>query len=231
MAPMCEVLLRMREGDELVSPSVFLPAAERYHLMPLIDRWVVQQVFRELRRICPSSAVCFNINLSGQTLCDPEFLPFVERELVASGLPPSCIGFEITESAAVTHMSRALLLISSLRARGCRFSLDDFGSGLSSFTYLKNMPVDYLKIDGAFVQNSPEDEADLAMVTSINQVAHILGIKTVSEYIENTAIRDAMARIGVDYGQGNALAMPEPLGRIVSEFEVEATPTLSIPAG
>jgi len=216
LTPLCEILLQMKDGNDLVSPTAFLPAAERYHLMPTIDRWVVKAVFRELAAICPSHQVCFNINLSGQTLCDPEFLPFIERELDASGIPPSCIGFEITESAAVTHMSRAVQLISSLRARGCRFSLDDFGSGVSSFTYLKHMPVDYLKIDGSFVHNSPEDKADLAMVTSINQVAHILGIKTVAEYVENRAIRDAMARVGVDYAQGFAMAMPMPLAHIVA---------------
>jgi diguanylate cyclase (GGDEF)-like protein/PAS domain S-box-containing protein len=216
LTPLCEILLQMQDGNELVSPTAFLPAAERYHLMPTIDRWVVQAVFRELAEICPSHQVCFNINLSGQTLCDPDFLAFIERELDASGLPPSCIGFEITESAAVTHMSRAVQLISALRARGCRFSLDDFGSGVSSFTYLKHMPVDYLKIDGSFVHNSPDDRADLAMVTSINQVAHILGIKTVAEYVENKAIRDAMARVGVDYGQGYAMAMPQPLAHIVA---------------
>ncbi len=216
LTPLCEILLQMQDGNELVSPTAFLPAAERYHLMPAIDRWVVQAVFRELAEICPSHQVCFNINLSGQTLCDPEFLAFIERELDASGLPPSCIGFEITESAAVTHMSRAVQLISALRARGCRFSLDDFGSGVSSFTYLKHMPVDYLKIDGSFVHNSPDDRTDLAMVTSINQVAHILGIKTVAEYVENKAIRDAMTRVGVDYGQGYAMAMPQPLAHIVA---------------
>jgi len=216
LTPLCEILLQMKDGNEMASPTAFLPAAERYHLMPAIDRWVVQAVFRELVEICPSHQVCFNINLSGQTLCDPDFLAFVERELDASGLPPSCIGFEVTESAAVTHMSRAVQLISTLRARGCRFSLDDFGSGVSSFTYLKHMPVDYLKIDGSFVHNSPEDKADLAMVTSINQVAHILGIKTVAEYVENKAIRDAMARVGVDYAQGYAIAMPQPLAKIVA---------------
>jgi len=216
LTPLCEILLQMQDGSDLVSPTAFLPAAERYHLMPAIDRWVVKAVFRELAEICPSHQVCFNINLSGQTLCDPEFLAFLQHELDASGLPPSCIGFEITESAAVTHMSRAVQLISTLRARGCRFSLDDFGSGVSSFTYLKHMPVDYLKIDGSFVHNSPDDKADLAMVTSINQVAHILGIKTVAEYVESMAIRDAMARVGVDYGQGFAMAMPQPLAHIVA---------------
>lgn len=217
LLPMCEVLLRMQDGSELVPPAAFLPAAERYNLMPAIDRWVVRAVFQELAKLSRPHPIVFNINLSGQTLCDPEFLAFVEHELDTCGLTPSCIGFEITESAAVTHINRAVQLISTLRARGCRFSLDDFGSGVSSFTYLKHMPVDFLKIDGSFVQNSPADKADLAMVTSINQVAHTLGIKTVAEYVESKAIRDAMARVGVDYGQGFAIAHPQPLVQILTD--------------
>jgi diguanylate cyclase (GGDEF)-like protein/PAS domain S-box-containing protein len=216
-APLCEVLLQLRDGDERVMPAVFLPAAERYHLMPTIDRWVLRNVFQMLRRVCPSTDICFNINLSGQSLCDPEFLPFIQRELADSGIPTTCLGFEITETAAVTHMSRAVRLINTLRDVGCRFSLDDFGSGLSSFNYLKNMPVDFLKIDGAFVRNCPDDATDLAMVTSINQVAHILGIRTVAEYVESPAIRAAMTRIGVDYGQGLALAGLQPLQSVIEE--------------
>jgi diguanylate cyclase (GGDEF)-like protein/PAS domain S-box-containing protein len=216
-APLCEILLQLRDGDDRVMPAVFLPAAERYHLMPTIDRWVIRNVFRLLRSVCPSTDVCFNINLSGQSLCDPEFLPFVQQELADSGVPPSCLGFEITETAAVTHMSRAVRLINTLREAGCRFSLDDFGSGLSSFNYLKNMPVDFLKIDGAFVRNCPDDATDLAMVTSINQVAHILGIRTVAEYVESQAISVAMTRVGIDYGQGIALAGLQPLQEIIEE--------------
>ena len=218
-APMCEILLRLCDSDDRVLPTVFLPAAERYHLMPAIDRWVVHNVSHALRRVCPSTDICFNINLSGQSLCDPEFLPFVQRELADSGLPLSCLGFEITETAAVTHMSRAVQLITSLRDAGCRFSLDDFGSGLSSFNYLKNMPVDFLKIDGAFVRSCPGDATDMAMVTSINQVAHILGIRTVAEYVESHAISAAMARVGVDYGQGLAIAPPVPLKEIINEVQ------------
>jgi diguanylate cyclase (GGDEF)-like protein len=214
--PLCEVLLQLEDSSGNVGPTVFLPAAERYHLMPMIDRWVVRTVFQKLKTICPSTNICFNINLSGQTLCDTEFLPYVQRELAESGVPPTCLGFEITETAAVTHMSRAVQLIDMLRGMGCRFSLDDFGSGLSSFNYLKNMPVDFLKIDGAFVRNCPADATDLAMVASINQVAHILGIQTVAEYVESEAIRDAMVRTGVDYGQGIALAAPVPLDSIIA---------------
>lgn len=216
--PFCEILLQLNDSGGTVGPAVFLPAAERYHLMPLIDRWVARTVFQKLKTICPSNDVCFNINLSGQTLCDSEFLTYVQRELADSGVPPTCLGFEITETAAVTHMSRAVQFINTLRRIGCRFSLDDFGSGLSSFNYLKNMPVDYLKIDGAFVRNCPEEATDFAMVASINQVAHILGIQTVAEYVESESIRDAMVRTGVDYGQGIAIAVPQPLDGLLQKL-------------
>jgi diguanylate cyclase (GGDEF)-like protein/PAS domain S-box-containing protein len=214
---LCEVLLRLEDGDgEVVPPAAFLPAAERYHLMPLVDRWVVRNVFRALARHVPAPGAAFCLNLSGQTLCDPEFLPFVQRELVESKVRPQCLCFEVTETAAITHMSRAVQFIGALRDAGCRFALDDFGSGLSSFNYLKSMIVDFLKIDGAFVRDALDDETDLAVVTSINQVAHIMGIHTIAECVESAAIREAMARVGVDYGQGYALAPVQPLEQILA---------------
>jgi diguanylate cyclase (GGDEF)-like protein len=217
----CEVLLRYRDTDGLiVPPSAFLPAAERYHLMPAVDRSVVRSVFTALRTLPEDERTIFNINLSGQTLCDTDFLPFVLTELEQSGIPPSRLCFEITETAAVTHMSRAMELIGKLREAGCRFALDDFGSGLSSFTYLKNMPVDYLKIDGAFVRNIPDDVTDLAMVSSINQVAHIMGIRTIAEYVETDNIRATLVGIGVDYGQGYALARPAPLNELLQGLQL-----------
>jgi Amt family ammonium transporter len=215
--PHCEVLVHLEEDDGIIAPIAFLSAAERYHLMPAVDRWVVSAVFRALRDLPRDSGVSFNVNLSGQTLCDAEFLPFVQRELRQSGMAASRICFEITETAAVTHMSRAVGLIGALREAGCSFALDDFGSGLSSFTYLKTMPVDFLKIDGAFVRNAPVDQTDLAMVSSINQVAHIMGIRTIAEYVETDDIRTTLESIGVDYGQGYALARPQPLAEILEE--------------
>lgn len=213
---LCEVLLRLGDDDAVVPPAAFLPAAERYHLMPLVDRWVIRNVFRVLARHVPPPGVTFCLNLSGQTLCDADFLPFVQRELAESGVRPQCLCFEITETAAITHMSRAVQLIGALRESGCRFALDDFGSGLSSFNYLKSMTVDFLKIDGAFVRDALDDEADLAVVTSINQVAHIMGIHTIAECVESGAIREAMARVGVDYGQGYALSPVQPLEQILN---------------
>jgi diguanylate cyclase (GGDEF)-like protein len=218
----CEVLLHLRdESGQVVTPTAFLPAAERYHLMPVIDRWVVRTTLATLRDL-PATALgrlgCFNINLSGQSLCDPEFLAYVLDEIRTSGVAPSQICFEVTETEAVTNLSSAVQLITRIKEAGCRFALDDFGSGMSSFSYLKNMPVDYLKIDGSFVCNIAEDQTDLAMVSSINQVAHIMGIETIAEYVESDAIRTALEELGVDYGQGFALARPAPLEELLQEL-------------
>ena len=218
----CEVLLHLKDEEgQIVTPTAFLPAAERYHLMPAIDRWVVHATFATLRDL-PSAALerlgCFNINLSGQSLCDPEFLDYVLEELKASGVAPAQICFEVTETEAVTNLSSAVQLITRIKEAGCRFALDDFGSGMSSFSYLKNMPVDYLKIDGSFVSNIADDRTDLAMVSSINQVAHIMGIETIAEYVESDAIRVALESLGVDYGQGYALARPAPLEELLQEL-------------
>ncbi len=218
----CEVLLHLKdESGQVVMPTAFLPAAERYHLMPAIDRWVVRATLAILRGL-PATALerlgCFNINLSGQSLCDPEFLTYVLQELKTSGVDPEKICFEVTETEAVTNLSSAVQLITRIKEAGCRFALDDFGSGMSSFSYLKNMPVDYLKIDGSFVCNIAEDQTDLAMVSSINQVAHIMGIETIAEYVESDAIRVALETLGVDYGQGFALARPAPLEDLLQEL-------------
>jgi diguanylate cyclase (GGDEF)-like protein/PAS domain S-box-containing protein len=215
----CEVLIRLRdEQGQIVAPAAFLPAAERYHLMPQVDRWVLHNTLQLLRALPDALPnVCFHVNLSGQTLCDSEFLAFATKALEESGVPPTRVGFEITETAAVTNMSSALRLMSTLKELGCRFALDDFGSGVSSFSYLKNMPVDALKIDGAFVSNLPDDRIDLAMVNSVNQVAHAMGITTIAEYVENELIRDTLESLGVDYGQGFALARPVPLTEILRE--------------
>ena len=218
----CEVLLHLKdESGQVVTPTAFLPAAERYHLMPAIDRWVVRATLATLRDL-PATALqrlgCFNINLSGQSLCDPEFLAYVLQEVETSGVAANQICFEVTETEAVTNLSSAVHLITRIKEVGCRFALDDFGSGMSSFSYLKNMPVDYLKIDGSFVRNIAEDQTDLAMVSSINQVAHIMGIETIAEYVESDAIRVALESLGVDYGQGFALARPAPLEELLQEL-------------
>jgi EAL domain-containing protein (putative c-di-GMP-specific phosphodiesterase class I) len=218
----CEVLLHLRDDEgQVVKPEAFLPAAERYHLMPVIDRWVVRATLATLRGLPAENLQrlgCFNINLSGQSLCDPEFLAYVLQEVENSGVAASQICFEVTETEAVTNLSSAVHLITRIKEAGCRFALDDFGSGMSSFSYLKNMPVDYLKIDGSFVRNIADDPTDHAMVSSINQVAHIMGIETIAEYVESDAIRAALESLNVDYGQGYALARPAPLDELLQEL-------------
>ncbi len=218
-----EILARLADQTgHVVTPAAYLPAAERYHLMPMIDRWVVRETLERLRSLnweALPDVGCFNINLSGQSLYDPEFLPFVLESIRESGVPPKHLCFEITETAAVTNLATAMRLIGTLKGAGCRFALDDFGSGLSSFAYLKSMRVDYLKIDGIFIRNLPDDASDVAMVNSINQVAHAMGIETVAEYVENDAIRETLVKLGVDYGQGYALAVPRPLVQVLKDIQ------------
>lgn len=216
-----EVLLRMlNEDGDIISPMSFLPAAERFHLMPVLDRWVIHRAFEDIARIMgnPSTRVDgFNINLSGQTLTDTEFLGYIRDELASSGAAPGDICFEVTETAAISNLSAASELVEELRRLGFRFALDDFGSGLSSFGYLKSLQVDYLKIDGTFVRDIATDTADHAMVRSINQVAHVMGIKTVAEYIEDKDTHIVAIGIGIDFGQGMYLSKPIPLDHLMME--------------
>lgn len=208
-----EVLLRMIDAaGQIVAPARFLPSAERYHLMPSIDRWVVHHFLDWLRQQQSDPQLKpYFINLSGQTLSDGQFLDFVTDELKASGVEPQRVGFEITETAAIQNVPRATHFITSLKALGCRFSLDDFGSGLSSFSYLKNLPVDYLKIDGSFVWDMTNDRINTAMVESINQIGHLMGMKTIAECVENDQTLVALRNLGVDYVQGYHLGVPRPL--------------------
>ncbi len=212
---MCEILLRLDEpGTALIPPSAFIPAAERYYLMPAIDRWVVAQAFATLgkRQVADSCrASVYAINLSGQSLCDDQFLDFVVAHLRESGLAPPRICFEITETAAVANLSRAIAFITRLKDMGCRFALDDFGSGVSSFGYLKNLPVDYLKIAGNFIEHIAVDPVDHAMVDAINQIGHVMGLKTVAESVETEAVLRKLRTLGVDYVQGYGIEMPRPL--------------------
>lgn len=208
-----EVLVRMLDSaGQIVAPGRFLPAAERYHLMPRIDRWVVRKFLSWLKlQTANEQQTPYFINLSGQTLSDGQFLDFVTDELKASGVSAHRIGFEITETAAIQNVAKATHFITSLKSLGCRFSLDDFGSGVSSFTYLKNLPVDYLKIDGSFVVDMAGDRINTAMVESINQIGHLMGIKTIAESVENDQTLLALRSLGVDYVQGYHLGRPRPL--------------------
>jgi EAL domain-containing protein (putative c-di-GMP-specific phosphodiesterase class I) len=151
------------------------------------------------------------VNLSGHSLCDDNFLGFVERQFDLNGVPHGRICFEITESAAITNLREAIHFIEAMKSKGCTFSLDDFGSGLSSFNYLKNLPVDYLKIDGAFVRDMDTDPMDEAMVEAIHRIGRVVGLRTIAECVESAAILERLKRIGVDYVQGDWLAAPVPL--------------------
>ncbi len=211
-----EVLIRLLdEQGKQVPPMAFIPAAERYNLMPAVDRWVVHNTMRYLRTLPrdQNNWLCV-MNLSGQSLCDDRFLDFVLEELQSAGVGGEHICFEITETAAIANLRRAVHFMTELKAIGCRFALDDFGSGLSSFAYLKNLKVDYLKIDGGFVKDMVDDPIDCAMVEAITQIGHVMGIQTIAEFVENDAIMSALGRLGVDYAQGYWVAEPRPLDEL-----------------
>jgi diguanylate cyclase (GGDEF)-like protein/PAS domain S-box-containing protein len=221
-----EVLLRIRNEDGTLSaPGSFLPAAERYDLMTAIDRWVITHLFTRqgaALRAAPTAAhppVLATINVSGASLNDETFLDFVRGAITDHKINPRQVCFEITETVAITHLDRAITLISTLRGLGCRFALDDFGSGLSSFGYLKNLPVDFLKIDGSLVRNVLESDVDAAMVQAINEIGHVMGLSTVAEYVESEALRDRLTAMGVDYLQGYAIEMPRPFPATAADVE------------
>jgi PAS domain S-box/diguanylate cyclase (GGDEF) domain len=207
-----EILLRLLdEQGQLILPGAFIPPAERYDQMLSIDCWVACNAFEALGACTTAHPPPYAINISGQSLGDGEFLNFVIEQLDRSGVPPSSLCFEITETAAIADLTHALRFISTLKARGCRFALDDFGSGLASFSYLKTLPVDYLKIDGCFVMNMAQDPIDRTMVSAINQIGHVMGIKTIAESVENEKTLRLLKDIGVDYAQGYGIAKPRPM--------------------
>lgn len=206
-----ELLIRMiDETGELIPPGAFLPAAERYNLIAKIDLWVIKQAFAILveNPAFVQRVNFISINLSGQSLADPNVLDLIKNRLQESGIEGEKVCFEITETAAISNMSMAKQFISTLKQLGCWFALDDFGSGLSSFGYLKNLPVDYLKIDGMFVKDIIDDPIDHAMVKSINEIGQIMGMQTIAEFVENDAIKEKVREIGVNYAQGYGIAKP-----------------------
>jgi diguanylate cyclase (GGDEF)-like protein len=210
-----EVLMRMRdEQGELVPPGAFIPAAERYGLMPALDRWVVQHALANFERLHPRGrevALCA-INLSGTTLEDEDFPDFVLRELEVSRVAPERLCFEITETAAVGSMARVVQFMQRLRALGCRFALDDFGAGMSSFGYLKNLPVDYIKIDGSFIREIEGDPMSYSIVRAVTDIGHQAGAAVVAEFVANPRQRELLRELGVDYAQGFSIHVPEPTG-------------------
>jgi diguanylate cyclase (GGDEF)-like protein len=210
-----EVLLRLRENDaEVIAPGAFLQAAERYGYAVRIDKWVVDHTFQWLSAVLECSAeldLC-SINLSGQTLGNESFLDFILERLEHYQIPGERIFLEITETAMVVNLPRAQRLISALRHRGIRFELDDFGSGFASFSYIKNLAVDFVKIDGIFVKDIVDDEIDREMVRAINHIGKVLGKQTIAEFAENEAILAELRNTGVDYAQGSGIDKPSPLG-------------------
>ncbi len=206
-----ELVLRMiGEDGKLVLPNEFIPAAERYRMVPAIDRWVVHNALAAIAAHADRER-SFTINLSGQSLSEESFLEYVVQKLTAARVPTERVYFEITETAAIAHHGRAMNFISILRGLGVRFVLDDFGTGFSTFAYLKNLPVDFLKIDGEFVRDLTTNKIHEALVESINQVGHVMGIRTIAEAVEDEATLVALRRLGVDYAQGFHLARPQPL--------------------
>ena len=207
-----ELLLRLisREG-KVVPPMAFIPTAERYGLMRDIDRWVVRAAFRYVAGHEHGAASLFSINLSGATLNDEGALPFIFDQMSNCGINTESICFEITETTAITNLLNARAFIISLRARGCKFALDDFGSGMSSFSYLKHLPVDFLKIDGCFVKDIMNDKIDSAMVQAINNIGHVMELSTIAEFVEDQAILERLREMGIDYAQGFGVGHPEPI--------------------
>ncbi|MGE5232969.1 MAG: EAL domain-containing protein, partial [Acidobacteriota bacterium] len=206
-----EVVLRMRgEDGEVITPNAFIPAAERYHLVPAIDRWVVREALQALATRLPAERA-FTINLSGQSLSEESFLEWVVQHLMSTRVPTERVLFEITETAAIANHARAMSFISILRGMGCRFVLDDFGTGFSTFAYLKNLPVDFLKIDGEFVRDLASSPIHQVLVGSIHQIGHAMGIQTIAEAVEDDATLQALRRMGLDYAQGFHLDLPMPL--------------------
>ena len=213
LSPRCELLVRMVESNgTLIPPGRLIPAAERFRQMPDIDRWVIHNALKLVAgRGQNGGFSAYAINLSGQSLGQPELLDFVKREILRSGVRPDMLTFEITETAAIQNVVHASRFMAELKQMGCQFALDDFGSGLSSFGYLKKLPVDYLKIDGSFVRNMLHDHHDHSIVVAIAQIAKTLGIRCVAEFVGDHDTLIALREIGVDYGQGFFLHMPEPL--------------------
>ena len=222
-----ELLLRMRnDAGEIISPDQFIPAAERYNLMSTLDRWVIHKALTDLadRQSEDEARYTLAINLSGTSLSEDRFLAFVIDELREANLPRGAICFEITETAAISNLARVVHFMKALKKLGCKFSLDDFGSGLSSFTYLKNLPVDYLKIDGQFIRNVVDDNVDESMVRAIREVGHAMGIETIAERVETKQVLDKLSALGVGFAQGYYIARPasvqsfEPWAEVPTEL-------------
>ena len=209
-----ELLLRLRdETGGVIAPAEFIPAAERYNVMPAIDRWVVRQALERIVHRGASGIKPYTVavNLSGNSLNDARFLEYLIGELSGRRLAPGAVCFEITETAAIANLGNVVYFMRELKARGCHFALDDFGSGLSSFMYLKTLPVDYIKIDGQFIENIVHDPVDRSMVEAISRIGTAMGIHTVAERVESVDVLQELARLGIGFAQGFHIARPRSI--------------------
>ncbi len=211
-----EILVRMIDEDgKLIQPVAFIPAAERFHLMSKIDKWVVTNIISLITEHKLTNTL-IAINLSGHSIAEPGFLEFIVTAINDADVDPRNLCFEITETAAISNLKQAIVFITKLKSLGCYFALDDFGSGLSSFAYLKNLHVDFLKIDGAFVKDMLRDDTDAAMVEAINQIGHIMGLKTIAEYVEDNDILKRVENMHIDFAQGYGLHIPAPFADFIT---------------
>jgi diguanylate cyclase (GGDEF)-like protein len=231
-----EILLRMiDEKGVIVGPDHFMSAAQRYQLMPTIDRWVIGRAIEMLKphsELLEGGSIVFSINFSGQSLQDGEFAAHVTKLIEESGVNPAALCFELTESAAIANIARAEVLMRRLRKLGCNVALDDFGVGLSSLAYLRTLPIGMLKIDGSFVRDVLKDTRAESMVQTVAQLAHAMSLTTVAECVETDEIRQRITALGVDYAQGFAIAKPEPLAEVLAElplYQASAVPGAAWP--
>jgi EAL domain-containing protein (putative c-di-GMP-specific phosphodiesterase class I) len=212
-----EILIRLQDAEKgLIPPQLFIPAAERYQLMLSIDQWVIKTVLEMLRENGftrgrdAGEQTCFSINLSAQSISDGALLDFILEQFHETDVMPGVIIFEITETAAIANLNRAINFIERLKELGCRFSLDDFGSGLSSFGYLSNLPVDYIKIDGRFVCDIVRNPVSRSIVESIAQIGRVMGLQTIAEFVESDEIMQVARDCGIDFAQGYGIEHPRP---------------------
>jgi EAL domain-containing protein (putative c-di-GMP-specific phosphodiesterase class I) len=211
--------MRAKDGS-LVSPQPFISSAERYGFMTLVDRWVVREAFRWISSLMDAQKVVPNlaINLSGSSVTDDAFLDYLFEQISEFGVGTNRLCFEITETGTISNLIKAADFVRAFRNIGCKFSIDDFGTGLASHNYLRELPVDYVKIDGSFISSIHENRNDYAMARSINDLAHFLGQETIAESVENDAIIQQLQEIGVDYLQGWGIGRPKPLDEITLDL-------------
>lgn len=213
-----ELLVRLRDEEgHLVKPAHFVPAAERYFMMNALDRWVAREALSKLAQLAPDAhrGIVYAINVSGQSMSDPEFLDYITAEIARTGVDPTRLCFELTETAAISRLTDASRFVAKLTELGCRFALDDFGVGMSSFGYLKNFPVHFLKIDGSFVRSMRDSQIDRRMVETINRIGHQLGLKTIAEHVESLDLIEPLKAMGVDWAQGYGVAPARPFDEVL----------------